>query len=158
MIKEYSTPLRYSYPMNDSPIFHLAIPIKDIEQAKEFYAQGLGCQIGRTSAQAVIFQFFGHQVVAHLTHQEMTPQKGIYPRHFGLVFQQESDWVTLWEQVQEKKLSVYEPARVRFQGELTEHSTFFLVDPFGNLLEFKYYRHPEAIFGATELNIIGDST
>jgi extradiol dioxygenase family protein len=144
--------------MNDSPIFHLAIPIKDVEVAKEFYAQGLGCQIGRANSLAVIFNFFGHQLVAHLTHQEIPPQQGIYPRHFGLVFQQESDWLTLWERVQEKGLAIYQPARVRFPDQLTEHSTFFLVDPFENLLEFKYYHHPEAIFGAKESNVIGDST
>ena len=144
--------------MNTAPIFHLAIPIRDIEQAKKFYAEGLGCTIGRSNAQAIIFNFFGYQVVAHLTHEDVTPQKGIYPRHFGLVFPQESDWLALWQKVQANDLTIYQSARVRFKDELTEHGTFFVVDPFGNLLEFKYYRHPEAIFGAKDLSIIGDST
>jgi len=144
--------------MSDFPLFHLAIPIKNIEQALEFYANGLGCPIGRANAQAIIFNFSGHQVVAHLTTGEIPPQKGIYPRHFGLVFPKESDWSALWQRVQEKGLAIYQSAKIRFPGELIEHSTFFLKDPFDNLLEFKYYRHPESIFGAQEITNIGDST
>jgi uncharacterized protein len=142
--------------MKDFPIFHLAIPIKDIEQAKKFYAQGLGCGIGRANERAIIFHFAGHQLVGHLTPEELPTQHGVYPRHFGLIFERESDWSALWQRVQEKGLKVYQPARVRFQGELTEHGTFFLSDPFANLLEFKYYQHQEAIFGAQKNRKIGD--
>ena len=143
--------------MKDFPIFHLAIPIQNIEQAREFYAQGLGCQVGRSSEKAIIFNFCGHQLVAHLVEEELPRQKGIYPRHFGLVFAQKSDWSNLWQKIQAQGLNIYQPARTRFLGEVTEHSTFFLSDPFGNLLEFKYYTHNEAIFGAQNHFQVGDT-
>ncbi|MGB0564860.1 MAG: VOC family protein [Spirulinaceae cyanobacterium] len=136
--------------------FHLAIPINDIAKAKAFYVEALGCQVGRESAQAMILNFGGHQVVAHMTPTPLTPQKGIYPRHFGLIFDDHRNWQACLTQAQDHQLTFREPARTRFQGEITEHSTFFLEDPFYNLLEFKHYAHPEAVFGAQAMAEVGD--
>ncbi len=137
-------------------IFHLAIPINDTEKAKTFYSSGLGCQIGRENAEAIIFNFYGHQLVAHMVKEPLTAQRGIYPRHFGLICPQEADWQTILTQAQEKNLSFYQQAKVRFPGQITEHRTFFLEDPFYNLLEFKFYRHDQAIFASREIAQIGD--
>ncbi|NJL02651.1 MAG: glyoxalase [Spirulinaceae cyanobacterium RM2_2_10] len=139
-----------------TPLFHLAIPVSDIEQTKTFYVEGLGCGLGRESAQAVILELQGHQVVAHLTHEPLVRQPGIYPRHFGLIFPQAADWEALLARSQAQQLSFYQQPKHRFPGQLTEHRTFFLEDPFYNLLEFKYYRHAEAIFGGRELAAVGD--
>jgi extradiol dioxygenase family protein len=138
-------------------VFHLAFPITDIEQAKEYYVDGLGCEIGRESHHAVILNLYGHQLVAHLTKEPLTPQKGIYPRHFGLIFSSEADWEAMLSRAQQRQLTFYEQPKLRFPGQLTEHRTFFLQDPFHNLMEFKFYRHSEAIFGGRELAEIGDS-
>ncbi|PSO47313.1 MAG: glyoxalase [Cyanobacteria bacterium SW_9_44_58] len=140
----------------NTPIFHLAIPIKEIAQAKAFYEDGLGCQVGRETDRAVIFNFYGHQLVAHTTQEELTPQNSIYPRHFGMIFSTEQDWEGLWQRAAARQLKFYQSAKHRFPGELTEHRTFFLEDPFYNLLEFKYYRHAEAIFGGENLTAVGD--
>ncbi len=70
--------------MSDS-LFHLAFPVHDLESAKRFYVEGLGCTLGRESAHAVTFGLAGHQLVAHLSEGPSESQKGIYPRHFGLV-------------------------------------------------------------------------
>ncbi len=137
-------------------LFHLAFPVTDIEQTKEFYAGGLGCEIGRESRHAVILNLYGHQLVAHVTKEPLTPQKGIYPRHFGLIFTAEANWKALLARAEQQNLSFYEEPKLRFPGQLTEHRTFFLQDPFYNLLEFKFYRHYEAIFGGRELTAIGD--
>ncbi len=137
-------------------LFHLAFPVTDIEQTKDYYAGGLGCEIGRETRQAVILNLYGHQLVAHLTKEPLTPQKGIYPRHFGLIFTAEVDWEALLGRVQKRQLPFYEEPKLRFPGQLTEHRTFFLQDPFYNVLEFKFYRHSEAIFGGRELAEIGD--
>lgn len=137
-------------------LFHLAFPISDVEQTKEYYGNGLGCKIGRESRNAVILNLYGHQLVAHLTKEALTPQKGIYPRHFGLIFTSEADWEALRDRVEQHQLSFYDEPRLRFPGELTEHRTFFLQDPFYNLMEFKFYRHSEAIFGCREYAQIGD--
>ena len=140
-----------------SPIlFHLAFPITDIAQTKEFYVDGLGCRLGRENSQAVILDLYGHQLVAHITHEPLTPQKGIYPRHFGLVFTDETDWQALLERVQLKQLALYQQPKLRFIGTPLEHQTFFLSDPFGNLMEFKFYAHQSAIFGDRDHAQIGD--
>lgn len=142
--------------MSKQPLFHLAIPINDIAQAKAFYCIGLGCEVGRESAQALILNFYGHQVVAHMTQEPLMSQKGIYPRHFGLIFTAQTDWEALLERAKDKQLSFYQEPKHRFLGQLTEHRTFFLEDPFYNFLEFKFYQNFEAIFGGRELAAIGD--
>lgn len=139
-----------------SVLFHLAFPINNIELAKQFYVDGLGCKVGRESRHAVILDFYGHQLVAHMTSDPLIPQKSIYPRHFGLIFTQESDWEAILQRSIDKQLMFYEQPKHRFPGELTEHRTFFIQDPFYNLMEFKFYRHSEAIFGGQALAAVGD--
>lgn len=137
-------------------LFHLAFPVTNIEQTKDYYGNGLGCDIGRESRHAVILNLYGHQLVAHRVNEPLTPQQGIYPRHFGLVFTAEADWEAVLGRVRQGQLLFYQPPKLRFEGQLTEHRTFFLQDPFYNLLEFKFYRHAEAIFGSRELTQVGD--
>ena len=138
-------------------IFHLAFPVTDIAQTKAFYRDGLGCEIGRESPNSLILSLCGHQIVAHISHEPLTPQRGIYPRHFGLVFTSEADWEALLERSQQKGLQFYQQPKQRFIGLPTEHRTFFLIDPFHNILEFKYYRETEAIFGHSEYAQVGDA-
>jgi uncharacterized protein len=139
-------------------LFHLAFPVTNIAQTKAYYVDGLGCIPGRENPHALILNLYGHQLVAHTTKEPLTPQRGIYPRHFGLVFTSEQDWQDLLERAQQHQLLLREEAKKRFVGMPLEHYTFFLEDPFYNLMEFKYYRHPEAIFGGSEYSQIGDRT
>lgn len=148
---------RYGSVMHHQVLFHLAFPIGDLTQAKRFYADDLGCEIGRETAHSVIFNMHGHQLVAHVVKEPLIPQKGIYPRHFGLIFSDESDWEALLQRAQDKRLTFYQEAKLRYEGLPLEHCTFFLEDPFHNLLEFKFYRHPSAIFGQQEHAQVGDS-
>lgn len=138
-------------------LFHLAFPIANIAQTKAFYVDGLGCEVGRESANSVILNLYGHQLVAHLTHESLTPQRGIYPRHFGLVFTDEADWKALLARAECQGLPFYQAAKLRFEGSQLEHRTFFLADPAHNLLEFKVYRHASAIFGERDHGLVGDS-
>lgn len=141
-----------------SPVlFHLAFPVNNIAETKTFYADGLGCEVGRESPSSVILDLYGHQLVAHVTREPLTPQRGIYPRHFGLVFTSEVDWEALLARAEQKQLSFYDPPRRRFAGLPLEHRTFFLEDPFHNLLEFKFYCYESAIFGNRQYNQIGDA-
>ena len=137
--------------------FHLAFPVTDIEETKAYYAEGLGCGIGRESKASVILNLYDHQLVAHVTDQALVPQNSIYPRHFGLVFFEEADWQALCDRVQHHQLPFYVAPKRRFEGSALEHRTFFLEDPFHNLLEFKFYCHEEAIFGAVEQATVGES-
>lgn len=138
-------------------VFHLAFPVTDLEEAKRFYVDGLGCLLGRQSASAVTLELKGHQLVAHLTKQPVAPQKGIYPRHFGLVFTEEKDWQAMVERAKAQSLRFYQEPRRRYPDTRIEHRTFFLEDPFHNLLEFKHYTHESAIFGEQEYAEIGDA-
>jgi hypothetical protein len=137
-------------------IFHLAFPITDVAQAKAYYVDGLGCIPGRENRHALILNLYGHQLVAHTTKEPLQPQRGIYPRHFGLVFTEEKDWEELLERAHRRQLLFREEAKDRFVGTPLEHRTFFLEDPFYNLMEFKFYRHSEAIFGSPEFAEIGE--
>lgn len=143
--------------MKGRVIFHLAFPVNDLEEAKRFYVEGLGCGLGRESAQAMTLELAGHQLVAHLTREPAGTQKGIYPRHFGLVFTEEADWEALAEHAKAKGLKFYQEPRRRYPGTRIEHRTFFLEDPFHNLLEFKFYLHESAIFGERDYAEIGDA-
>lgn len=137
-------------------LFHLAFPVTDIPSTKAFYVDALGCLAGRESDNSIILSLYGHQLVAHVVDGPLDDQPGIYPRHFGLVFQCESSWIALLEKVQEKQLKFYQSPRVRFADTPLEHRTFFLSDNSGNILEFKYYRQESAIFGETTYSQIGD--
>ncbi len=139
-------------------IFHIAFGIANLPDTKKFYIDGLGGTAGRETPNSIILNLYGHQLVGHVTKEPLTVQTGIYPRHFGIVFTTLPDWQALLDRAIERQLKFYQAAKHRFPGEITEHRTFFLADPVANLLEFKYYRHAEAIFGAREFTQIGDST
>ena len=138
-------------------LFHLAFPVTSLEEAKRFYVDGLGCSLGRESPTAVTLGLAGHQLVAHLIKEERVSQKGVYPRHFGLIFSQESDWQALADRAKTKGLKFYQQPRRRFPDTRIEHVTFFLEDPSRNLLEFKYYVHESAIFGERDFVEVGDA-
>lgn len=138
------------------PIFHLSFPVRDIESTKDFYVMGLGCQIGRQSAVAMMLDFHGHQLVAQVTEDLGLPQKNIYPRHFGLVCQTEQEWTKLRARAQKHELEFFREPQRRFIGKPIEHLSFFLKDPSHNLLEFKFYLNESAIFGEQGCSQIGD--
>lgn len=137
-------------------LFHLAFPVANIPTTKAYYVDGLGCEAGRESPNSVILNLYNHQIVAHTT-DELVPQKGIYPRHFGLVFLAETDFDALLNRAMDKGLQLYQQPKHRFPGSPLEHRTFFLEDPFYNLLEFKYYRNPQAIFGEVAHAQVGEA-
>ncbi len=137
-------------------LFHLAFPVLDISSTKAFYVDGLGCLAGRESPNSLILSLYGHQLVAHLVPEPSSPQSGIYPRHFGLVFQSESNWLALLEKVHDKRLKFHQQPKIRFVDTPLEHRTFFLTDLSGNILEFKHYKFESAVFGETAFHQVGD--
>jgi len=141
--------------MHDN-MFHLAFPVRDLAQARRFYIDELGFTAGREAPAALIMNMGGHQIVAQLSDDEPRVQQGIYPRHFGLIFGDRDDWQRLVDRVRRQGVDFYREPMVRYPGEVLEHDTFFLCDPSGNLLEFKYYRHRSAIFGETGIAAVGD--
>lgn len=136
--------------------FHLAFPTHDLKKARQFYIEGLGCQAGRESEHSLIINFFGHQIVAQKVSELPEKQKGIYPRHFGVLFETFEAWEAFKKRAKGNGLKFYQEPKARYKGEVLEHYTFFLEDPSHNLLEFKFYADPKAVFGHGEINRVGE--
>jgi extradiol dioxygenase family protein len=122
--------------------FHLAIPTHDLDAAYAFYVEGLGCHLARRYADRITVDFFGDQVVCHLTEMDVPEPTDLYPRHFGVTFREERDLTDLLRLVEIRKLPVFRSPALRFEGTVEEHTTVVLRDPSANLLEFKHYRDP----------------
>ena len=138
--------------------FHLSIPVADLEATERWYGDGLGCGLGRRSDHALILDLGGHQLVAQLTPPEaLAPQRGIYPRHFGLVFERLEEWGRWRDRARASQLRFGVEPKCRYPGQALEHHSFFLIDPSGNWLEFKHYSDPEAVLGHRHLSAVGDS-
>jgi uncharacterized protein len=119
-------------------VFHLAIPCKNLDETAEFY-QNLGCRLARRYDDRVTFDFFGDQVVCHLSPDNIDQEPKMYPRHFGITFLDKTEYDQALEFAISKELPFFGKPMVRFKGKQEEHMTFFLIDPANNLLEFKYY-------------------
>jgi extradiol dioxygenase family protein len=130
-------------PVED--VFHLAIPAADLDAAQAFYVTGLGCKLARRYDDRITLDFFGDQVVCHLS-ERIDESPELYPRHFGVTFRQREDWERLLRLARTRGLRFFaEPFR-RFAGRAEEHESFVLVDPSQNLLEFKYYDDPRMMY------------
>jgi extradiol dioxygenase family protein len=132
--------------------FHLAIPVTDLEASMEFYGIVLGCEQGRSSADWIDWNFYGHQLVTHKVEQmpmSVSPNevdsKAVPIPHFGVVL----EW-QVWQGLADRLVSaqqqfVFKPY-IRFVGEIGEQATMFLLDPCGNAIEFKAFRDIKQLF------------
>ena len=132
--------------------FHLAFPVHDLSEAKEFYTKILGCTLGRSSELWIDFNLFGHQVVAHLDPDELSKtktsnvdDKQVPVRHFGIILEWEK-WQQFSIELKEKGVEFIIEPYIRFKGEIGEQATMFFLDPSGNALEFKSFKDPKMIF------------
>ncbi|WP_409288327.1 VOC family protein [Peribacillus sp. SCS-37] len=130
---------------NTNKVFHLAIPCRELNETAEFYEK-LGCRTARRYEDRVTLDFFGDQVVCHLSPSEIDEKPSMYPRHFGITFTEEEEFHRTYQQAKEQALPLFQDLMVRFKGKREEHITFFLADPSNNLLEFKYYHDPEMVY------------
>ena len=135
-----------------TPLFHLAFPVRDIAEARAFYGGLLGCPEGRSSDAWVDFDFYGHQVVAHLAPDEcrLAPTgqvdgDAVPVRHFGAILGM-ADWQGLAGRLQAAGTRFIIEPHVRFPGEVGEQATMFLLDPSGNALEFKSFADMSQVF------------
>ena len=134
------------------PLFHLAFPVTSLAKARAFYGELLGCPEGRSAQDWVDFDFYGHQIVAHLApeeagHRSTSAVDGddVPVRHFGAILPMDE-----WERLAAKLKAagqrfIIEP-HVRFKGEAGEQATMFLLDPCGNALEFKSFKDIGKLF------------
>ncbi|QHC36321.1 VOC family protein [Komagataeibacter xylinus] len=134
------------------PPFHLAFPVDNLETARAFYGEAMGCPEGRSSSEWVDFNFFGHQIVAHMAdcsqnrlHHSSVDDHAVPVPHFGAVLGLEE-----WEKLAEKLKAagtkfVIEPY-IRFKGQPGEQATMFFFDPFGNAIEIKAFANLDNLF------------
>lgn len=138
--------------MNNVPLFHLAFPVADLETTREFYTQVLGCSTGRSSDQWIDFNFFGHQVVAHLkpeeagsSHTNEVDGDKVPVKHFGVILEWQA-WHDFAERLKKHKINFIIEPHIRFEGQVGEQATMFFLDPSGNALEFKSFKDPSQVF------------
>ena len=134
------------------PPFHLAFPVPSLEAAREFFGGLLGCAEGRSASRWVDFNFFGHQISAHLVDR---PEDGIDTnsvdgdavpcRHFGLILDWDQ-WSHLSEHLQKEEAQFVIEPKIRFAGKPGEQGTMFVQGPGDNVIEFKSFRDPSRIF------------
>lgn len=134
------------------PSFHLAFGVRDLDEARAFYVDVLGCAVGRSSGKWIDFNFFGFQITAHLTTQTQTQSNSVDDHdipipHFGLIMDWE-DWHRAVDHMAYIGVEFRVQPHVRFKGEVGEQATFFLADPSGNCLEFKAFKQPGDVFSA----------
>lgn len=134
------------------PPFHLAFPVHDLDAARAFYGGLLGCREGRSSEQWVDFDFFGHQIVAHLDpairprgHSNPVDGHDVPVPHFGAVLDMAS-WRSLAVRLEEAGTDFVIAPGIRFEGQAGEQATMFFLDPSGNALELKAMRDPDSLF------------
>lgn len=138
--------------MHELPPFHLAFPVASLSEARQFYGELLGCPEGRSSDAWVDFDFFGHQIVAHLAPEELRAAAAndvdgdaVPVRHFGVILDMGA-WHALANKLRAAGTRFVIEPHVRFQGQPGEQATMFLSDPSGNALEFKAFADRSRLF------------
>jgi extradiol dioxygenase family protein len=126
-------------------VFHLAIPVRDLDEAYHFYVELLGVKLARRYADRITLDFFGDQVVCHLS-DKVEHKAEMYPRHFGVTFKRREEYEQLLRVCEIREIPFFQRPMVRFQGRAEEHLTFLLIDPSNNLLEFKHYVDPRMMY------------
>jgi hypothetical protein len=138
--------------MTDRPRFHLAFPVENLAQARAFYGELLGCREGRSAKDWVDFDFFGHQIVAHLSRsvnghkgQNCVDGEQIPVRHFGVILSM-PEWQEMARNLTEKGIRFLIEPTIRFRGQPGEQATMFFEDPSGNVLELKAFANDSQVF------------
>ena len=133
--------------------FHLAIPVSNLEESVAYYRDTLGLREGRSSNKWADFDFFGHQLVCHvsnITNDQITnPVDGeeVPVPHFGVVLSIEK-FEEFLLQINDKNIDFIIKPTIRFKGEIGEQRTMFFRDPSGNAIEIKAFKDIENLFSS----------
>jgi uncharacterized protein len=131
--------------------FHLAFPVTDLVATKDFFINLLGAKLGREADKWADFDFYGHQLSAHLVEQmpnmptNPVDGKQVPVAHFGLILPWH-DWHALKERLDAENTDYLIAPYIRFAGQPGEQATLFIEDPSGNGLEFKSFKDPAKLF------------
>lgn len=134
--------------------FHLAFPVDDLAAARDFYGKAMGCREGRSSSEWIDFDFYGHQIVAHLAPGEAGDRAsnhvdghGVPVPHFGIVLSM-ADWQELADRLRAAGVDFAIEPTIRFKGQPGEQATMFFRDPSGNALEMKAFADDAMLFAS----------
>ena len=133
------------------PPFHLAFPVDDLDLARNWYVEILGCEVGRESDKSCVLNLFGHQIVAHkvekmpLVEKNGVDNKMVPCNHFGCVLDWEH-WHNFADELKKRGIDFIIEPHIRYKGQSGEQATMFFQDPCGNNLEFKSFQDDEGIF------------
>ena len=136
--------------------FHLAVPVRNIAEARKFYGALLGFEEGRSSNTWVDYNFYGHQFVVHLDpsigehgklklHYNDVDKHAVPVPHFGVVLNM-NDWQQLADRLRAANTQFVIEPYIRFAGQVGEQATMFFLDPSGNALEFKAFADMSKLF------------
>jgi extradiol dioxygenase family protein len=134
-----------------SSLFHFAFHVTDLDEARRFYGDVLGCKEGRSTDTWVDFDFFTHQISLHLGEPFKTSNTGrvgehLVPMpHFGLILQKDA-WQALAERLQSRGVRFVIEPHLRFAGQAGEQWTMFFLDPFGNPIEVKGFASLDTVY------------
>lgn len=139
--------------MTDIAPFHIAFPVDDLAAARHFYGTVLGCAEGRSDADWIDFNLYGHQIVAHRVDRGAAAVAGHNPvdghavpvPHFGVILPPPA-WRELADRLRAAGVEFVIEPHTRFAGQAGEQSTMFFHDPAGNALEFKAFADNSQIF------------
>ena len=132
-------------------LFHLAIPVSDLDSANDFYMNILGCSKGRSSTKWIDFNFYGHQLVCHEVKKSVNKNSNdvdgnnVPVPHFGIILGWDQ-FQKLSANLQSKNINFIIEPTIRFKGKVGEQAIMFLKDPSDNAIEFKSFRNNDEIF------------
>ena len=132
-------------------LFHLAIPVSDLDTANDFYINVLGCSKGRSSTKWMDFNFYGHQLVCHEVKKSVNKDSNdvdgnnIPVPHFGIILEW-NQFQKLSADLKSKNINFIIEPTIRFKGQVGEQAIMFLTDPSNNAIEFKSFRNNDEIF------------
>ena len=132
-------------------LFHLAIPVLDLDSVNDFYINVLGCSKGRSSSKWIDFNFYGHQLVCHEVKKSVNKDSNdvdgnnIPVPHFGIILEW-NQFQKLSADLQSKNINFIIEPTIRFKGQVGEQAIMFLKDPSNNAIEFKSFRNNDEIF------------
>ena len=133
--------------------FHLAIPVSNLEESVAYYRDTLGLREGRSSNKWADFDFFGHQLVCHVSNiineQITNPVDGedVPVPHFGIVLSIE-EFAEFLSRINDKNIDFIIKPTIRFKGEIGEQKTMFFRDPSGNAIEIKAFKDMSNLFSS----------
>jgi extradiol dioxygenase family protein len=133
------------------PRFHLAFPVRDLAATRAFYEGLLGATVGRESERWIDFDFWGHQISAHVVDDipaaatNAVDGQAVPTRHFGVILDMPK-WRDLAERLTAAGTAFLIDPQVRFEGQVGEQATMFFLDPSGNALEFKAFEDDTQVF------------